>query len=184
MKCHTTNKMAPINDSITSFTLSIGVLLWMEALPFAALCDECCIIVYIICSSSHTYVMCSRVCSHGNTEKCTETHGVMLCKQNCHVSHTRIHIPGESTEFNSFSAFFIMLCNDSGNTAQKNGDRGKRTNDPGPTLFCGASAMSHWSQPWILCPPLPSVLVAGVPLSSDRLGPILRLEAGTVWMWW
>ena len=38
-------------------------------------------------SWSHTYIMCSHVRCHGNTEECAETARAMLCKQNCHVPH-------------------------------------------------------------------------------------------------
>ena len=73
-----------------------------------------------------------------------------------------------------------MLCNDSANTAQKNGDRGKRTNDQARTRgihsFEGTSAMSHWPQLQILRLPLLFVPVAFVPLSSNCLGP-------TSWGW-
>ena len=65
-------------------------------------------------------------------------------------------------------------------TAQKEGDRRrqrKRTSDRARawdlrTLFCGASATSYWSQLQILRLPSPFVPVAGVPLYSDRLGPM------------
>ena len=67
---------------------------------------------------------------------------------------------------------YEMLCNDSGNTAEKNGNRGKRTSDRARTqnlhTFTG---VSHEPSVPAVNPssPIALVLVAGVPLSSDRL---------------
>ena len=49
--------------------------------------------------------------------------------------------------------------------------------NPGATLFCGASAISYWSQPQILCLPSPYVPVVGVSQSSKRL-------EITLWDWY
>ena len=54
--------------------------------------------------------------------------------------------------------------------------------NPGPTLYCGASATSYQSQPRILRPPSPFTLDAGVLLSSNRLGP--TPQGWYCVMWW
>ena len=66
-------------------------------------------------------------------------------------------------------------------TVQKEGVKRKRTSNRAKTRGFSSIAQSHYqSQPQILCLPLPYVLVAGVPLSSDDTGP-LYVEAAEKW---
>ena len=90
--------MAALNDSITSFTLSVDVLLGLEALlvttdlRFVRGVPIYCTISSSFFMKSH-YIMCSHVGCHGTQKYVLKPHG------SCYVNKTAMSPHGEDSMF-------------------------------------------------------------------------------------